>query len=304
MNTTSLNAWHHAQQSPICSRNTSLSKAIGVIPPLINTVYYTGRSDSDLKHLTAVHGGATWPAASTDIRWPSHYRFLYYDDDAMMKSMAQLDPLLEAEGVSGTLKAFRALRPGAFKADVWRYAILWACGGIYVDGKMRLAQDWDAFLRKEMTLGKYTFDDGNDHLISCIDRWVTRLDRNQTIKGVWQGLLVSTPRHPDLLRVCGTSSTMWRREGISRTRASSRCCMLLVRRRLRSAQTPGSGWKGRIHLPCHMGNHGPQLRTIWGSGSVLFVQDAQLHEGLRGGPDQSYPELYKKHLTYVDDVGT
>ena len=49
-----------------------------------------------------------------------------------------------------------------------------------------------------MTLGKYTFDDGNDHLISCIDRWVTRLDRNQTIKGVWQGLLVSTPRHPDL----------------------------------------------------------------------------------------------------------
>ena len=53
-----------------------------------------------------------------------------------------------------------------------------------------------------------------------------------------------------------------------------------------------------------MGNHGPQLRTIWGSGSVLFVQDAQLHEGLRGGPDQSYPELYKKHLTYVDDVGT
>ena len=55
---------------------------------MINTVYYTGRSDSDLKHLTAVHGGATWPAASTDIRWPSHYRFLYYDDDDMMKSMA------------------------------------------------------------------------------------------------------------------------------------------------------------------------------------------------------------------------
>merc|ERR1719420_169801 len=50
----------------------------------------------------------------------------------------------------------------------------------------------------------------------------------------------------------------------------------------RATQTPGSGWKGRIHLPCHMGNHGPQLRTIWGSGSVLFVQDAKLHEGLGG----------------------
>ena len=302
VNTTSLNAWHHAQQSPICSRNTSLSKAIGVIPPLINTVYYTGRSDSDLKHLTAAHGGATWPAASTDIRWPSHYRFLYYDDDDMMKSMAQLDPLLEAEGVSGTLKAFQDLRPGAFKADIWRYAILWACGGIYVDGKMRLAQDWDAFLRKEMTLGKYTFDDGGDHLISCIDRWVTRLDRNQTIKGVWQGLLVSTPRHPDLLRVLRhvVDNVVHRRYFPDEGKLE----MLYVTGPAafaRATQTAGSGWKGRIHLPCHMGNHGPQLRTIWGSGSVLFVQDAQLHEGLRGGPEQSYPELYKKHLTYMDD---
>ena len=61
VNTTSLNNWHHAQQLPICSRNTSLSKAIGVIPPLINTVYYTGRSDSDLKHLTAMHGGPRGP---------------------------------------------------------------------------------------------------------------------------------------------------------------------------------------------------------------------------------------------------
>ena len=70
VNTTSLNAWHHAQQSPVCSRNTSLSKAIGVIPPLINTVYYTGRSDSDLKHLTAMHGGATSPAQHTNRQLP------------------------------------------------------------------------------------------------------------------------------------------------------------------------------------------------------------------------------------------
>ena len=256
---------------------------------MINTVYYTGRSDSDLKHLTAVHGGATWPAASTDIRWPSHYRFLYYDDDDMMKSMAQLDPLLEAEGVSGTLKAFRALRPGAFKADVWRYAILWACGGIYVDGKMRLAQDWDAFLRKEMTLGKYTFDDGNDHLISCIDRWVTRLDRNQTIKGVWQGLLVSTPRHPDLLRVLRhvVDNVVHRRYFPDEGKLE----MLYVTGPAafaRATQTAGSGWKA-----------GSTCRAIWGTrssvaddlglGSVLFVQDAKLHEGLQAVRTERLP---------------
>ena len=219
-----------------------------------------------------------------------------------MKSMVELDPLLESAGVRGTLKAFQDLRPGAFKADVWRYAILWACGGVYVDGKMRLAQDWDAFLRKEMTLGQYKFDDGNDHLISCIDRWVTRLDKNQTIKGVWQGLLVSTPRHPDLLRVLKhvVDNVEHRRYFPDEGKLE----MLYVTGPAafaRATQTPGSGWKGRIHLPCHMGNHGPQLRTIWGSGSILFVQDAKLHEGLRGGMEHSYPELYKKHRTYMDD---
>ena len=34
---------------------------------MINTVYYTGRSDSDLKHLTAGHGGATIHAARQGV---------------------------------------------------------------------------------------------------------------------------------------------------------------------------------------------------------------------------------------------
>ena len=115
VNTTSLNNWHHAQQSPVCSRNTSLISDRRH-PPLINTVYYTGRSDSDLKHLTAMHGGATWPAQPSDIRWPSHYRFLYYDDDAMMKSMVELDPLESAEVVRvHTQEPSEHLRPGGLQ---------------------------------------------------------------------------------------------------------------------------------------------------------------------------------------------
>ena len=39
---------------------------------------------------------------------------------------------LRAAGVeSGVYSAFRALRPGAFRADLWRYIMLWAHGGMY-----------------------------------------------------------------------------------------------------------------------------------------------------------------------------
>ena len=53
----------------------------------------------------------------------------------MLASMKSLDGPLAAAGVPGAAKAFETLRPGAFKADLWRYAILWGCGGIYVDSK-------------------------------------------------------------------------------------------------------------------------------------------------------------------------
>ena len=225
VNTTSLNNGTTPSNHPSAAATPPLSKAIGVIPPLINTVYYTGRATRTSNISQAVHGGATWPAASTDIRWPSHYRFLYYDDDAMMKSMAQLDPLLEAEGVSGTLKAFRALRPGPSRPTSGGTPSCGPAAAFTSTARCASRRTGTRFCGKEMTLGKYTFDDGNDHLISCIDRWVTRLDRNQTIKGVWQGLLVSTPRHPDLLRVLRhVVDNVEFIEDISRTRASSRCC--------------------------------------------------------------------------------
>ena len=243
--------------------------------------------------------------------WPDHYVFHYYDDAALEASMAGLDASLAAAGVPGALEAFRALRPGAFKADLWRYCVIWACGGVYVDSKMTLALHFGKFLNRthaEMRK-KGAPAPGTPLLLTCIDRWVTKLDRynlmdrlEKNVTGVWQGLLVATRKHPDLLKVirrvvANVAARVYpAREG--------KLEMLYVTGPAafaRATQTPGSGWKGRIHLPCHMGNHGPQLRTIWGSGSVLFVQDAKLHEGLRGGMEHSYPELYKQHLTYMDD---
>ena len=82
-----------------------LSKAIGVIPPLINTVYYTGRATRTSNTSRRCTAAPVARGLDRHKVAAAAYRFLYYDDDAMMKSMAELDPLLEAAGASGMRKA-------------------------------------------------------------------------------------------------------------------------------------------------------------------------------------------------------
>mmetsp|Transcript_35663 Transcript_35663/g.107314 ORF Transcript_35663/g.107314 Transcript_35663/m.107314 type:complete len:215 (-) Transcript_35663:614-1258(-) len=133
------------------------------------TVYYTAREPVDVRRLT-----------TRDGRWPSRYRFEYHDDAALNASMAALDAPLAAAGAPGAYAAFRRLRPGAFRADLWRYAILWACGGTYVDAKMRIAADWDAFLAKAQDVFGFEFASGKPALVTCVDRMGHRPGGTQT----------------------------------------------------------------------------------------------------------------------------
>jgi mannosyltransferase OCH1-like enzyme len=43
---------------------------------------------------------------------------------------------------ASVLTAYKALVPGAYKADLWRYCILYKKGGIYLDVKMRTVDDF------------------------------------------------------------------------------------------------------------------------------------------------------------------
>ena len=86
--------------------------------PVPSNVYYTATFDTQLQTLTG--NNATWPA---------RFRFHFFDDQAQRESMRGLDAALKEAGAPGALAAYERLRPMAFKADLWRYAILWACGG-------------------------------------------------------------------------------------------------------------------------------------------------------------------------------
>jgi mannosyltransferase OCH1-like enzyme len=83
--------------------------------------------------------------------------------------------------------AFDKLKPGAYKADLWRYCVLYIHGGIYLDIKM-----------KPVNIFK---------LIQLTDQEYFPKDRfSDNIHGIWQGLLVCLPHniilHNSIMLIC------------------------------------------------------------------------------------------------------
>jgi len=78
------------------------------------------------------------------------------------------------------LYAFDKLKPGAYKADLWRYCVLYIYGGIYMDVKLQCIN--------------------NFKLINLIDKEHFPKDRIN-LPSVWQGLLVCKP-HNIILKKC------------------------------------------------------------------------------------------------------
>ena len=77
-----------------------------------------------------------------------------------------------------TLWCFDRLIPGAFKADLWRYCVMYITGGIYLDIKMCPVNGF-----------RFNYLLKNDWF--CQD-----LARGDGFAGIWQGILVSRPRNP------------------------------------------------------------------------------------------------------------
>jgi mannosyltransferase OCH1-like enzyme len=90
---------------------------------------------------------------------PEGTKVYYFTDEDMTKSVAQISPMLENKNVTdasrSALNAYHNLRPGAFRADLWRCMILWAYGGVYLDSNLRLTQKlekWINFTSDELVL--------------------------------------------------------------------------------------------------------------------------------------------------------
>jgi mannosyltransferase OCH1-like enzyme len=105
------------------------------------------------------------------------FRFHLYDDEDCVKFIQEhFHPLV--------LWAYRSLKPGAYKADLWRYCILFVKGGIYVDIKYRPIQGfrWIVLTERNHFVRDYSF--------------IKRKPIPEMNGGIHNALLVSTPHNP------------------------------------------------------------------------------------------------------------
>lgn len=79
------------------------------------------------------------------------------------------------------LKAFDSLIPGAYKADLWRYCVLYIHGGIYMDIKLKCVD--------------------NFKLVELLDKEYYVKDRlSGGRNGIYQAFMINLPKNPILLK--------------------------------------------------------------------------------------------------------
>lgn len=102
---------------------------------------------------------------------PEFEYFLFDDEDC--------ENFINEHFNSDVLEAYRKLVPGAFKADLWRYCVLYVHGGIYLDIKY---QPFKGFKLIELT--------ESEHYV---------LDLPESGGGIYNALMVAKPCNPKLL---------------------------------------------------------------------------------------------------------
>ena len=110
------------------------------------------------------------------------FRFYYYNDDDMQI-------FIKNNYGPRVLKAFNKLIPGSYKADLFRYCVLYKYGGVYLDIKLVMADD-----KKLITLVKDKFKEY--HVIENTE--FTRLRTKYFGGFVYQGVMMSRAGNPFL----------------------------------------------------------------------------------------------------------
>lgn len=104
---------------------------------------------------------------------------------------------LVANFATEVVAAYDTLLPGAYKADLWRYAVIYQHGGIYLDFKYHCAHNYDLrhFLAHQVTRAAAASAATEDRRIPGV--WV----RDRWDAGIFQATFAAPPRHP-LLMAC------------------------------------------------------------------------------------------------------
>lgn len=276
-------------------------------------VYYTGRTDGHLRNLTYGPRGM----------WPADFKFVFFDNTALDRSMQLLDEYMRDE-VAGLYDAFRLLRPWAYRADLWRYCILWACGGIYVDSKLALAVPFYEFLWNAGFNPESLGNSKTPQLLSCRDDLASAtMHRGSRVECLWQGLLIAEPGSVVLLKSIKFVVSKIQQRWYPTFELSKMPWLFLTGPGAIAvaSQVDNPTWRDHVKLNCLMmytnnkqGERGLQNPHLVGSWSLVpganhtvynddlfrasFIADNGLHESQR---TNDYGKLFKSHMVYVDD---
>ena len=136
------------------------------IPRNIFQTWSTKNISNDLKSLTD-----SWKTLN-----PNYTYFLYDDNDCTTFIKKHFDIKI--------YNAYLRLIPGAFKADLWRYCVLYIYGGVYVDMDTICVNPIDAFLHEDI-------------------EFMTPIDlnngQNTGTHNLFNAFIASIPQHPILL---------------------------------------------------------------------------------------------------------
>ena len=128
------------------------------------------------------------PGASPWLRDNPAYDYRYFDDAACASFLGN-------HFGRRAVRAFWGLRPGAFKADLFRYAYLFVHGGVYID--MDCVPIPGVRLDDIIPQGR--------SLVAAVER--------RGIPGVWQAFLACAPGLPALrnavTRICSNVESRW-----------------------------------------------------------------------------------------------
>ena len=135
----------------------------GIFP---RRIFQTGVADYVTKNMGKA--AASWNLLN------SHYNYRYFNNDDCERFLAEYFP-------GKVLDAYHKIIPGAFKADLFRYCLLYKYGGVYCDNKMICLKPIDDYLKNYENVD-----------------FVVAIDYPTSKKYLYNAFMISRPNHPFL----------------------------------------------------------------------------------------------------------
>lgn len=205
----------------------------------------------------------------------------YLTDADMDNDVRNISKMLVAKGITDLEDSYFNLRPGAFRADVWRVMKLWAEGGVYLDANINLTRklnDWINF--------------SSDHLVVVRDRGAQLGIAGSY--GYWNGMMAAEPHNKYLEHAISHIAGQLRKHyyGVNALAITGPVALGLA---FRNVSVTGFPQGLRVPLDWQRG----KVIDIT-TRAVIATKDQALHDK---DPSKYYEPLWRHKQVYCDEKG-